>query len=109
MAAAEGDVHKELKEELLVVEAKTIVHPRAVVVHSGDAVLADRTVVAHGRLDAIALFTCFGEYLFQERDDQKGRGKANVAAEVPAKVRMDAAHAQDNNKVKRKKNRDGES
>lgn len=51
MEAAEEDVDEEEQEVLLVVVADAVVHPRAMVVHAGDAPLAGRAVMALRRLE----------------------------------------------------------
>jgi hypothetical protein len=55
----QSHVNKELKEELLIVEANAVIHPRAMMIHSGDTVFADRTVMTHGRFNTITLFARF--------------------------------------------------
>ena len=63
MHGAQEDVDEELEEELLVVVAYTVIDPRAVMVHSGNATLADRTVMAQGRLHRVALSAVLGHYI----------------------------------------------
>ena len=63
MHGAQEDVDEELEEELLVVVAYTVIDPRAVMVHSGNASLADRAVMAQGRLHRVALSAVLGHYI----------------------------------------------
>jgi hypothetical protein len=53
---------------LLGVITDAVIYPRAVMVHSGDAVLADRTVMRMWRLDRITLFAFLRHDLIQEPD-----------------------------------------
>lgn len=55
MASADEHVDQEKQEVFLVEETDTVVDPRAVMVHSGNAVLADGAVMAAGRLHRVAL------------------------------------------------------
>ena len=61
MRRAKPDVDQELEEKFLVIEANAIVDPRAVVVHSGDASLANRAVMTLWRFHGIALLTFLRE------------------------------------------------
>ena len=62
---AKEDVDEELEEELLVIKADAVVHPWAVMVHSGDASFANRAVMAQGRFHGIALLAVLHHYVLQ--------------------------------------------
>ena len=65
MDGAKEDVDEELEEELLIVVANAVVDPGAVVIHSRDAALADRAVMAEGRLDRVALPAVLADDILQ--------------------------------------------
>ena len=54
-------IKQELEEVLLIIVADTIIYPWAMMVHFGDASLADAAVMAQRRLDAIALVAVFSQ------------------------------------------------
>ena len=56
METAKENVSQEEQEVLLVVVADAVVHPGAVVVHTGDAAIAGRAVVASRHFDCVAFF-----------------------------------------------------
>ena len=60
MATAIKDVNEEENEMLLCIVTDTIVHPRTMMIHSGDTVLADRAVMTVGRLYGIAFLAFLG-------------------------------------------------
>lgn len=63
VGAAQEDVYEEQKEVLLVVEANAVVDPRAVMIHPGNAPLADGAVVALRHLDGQALLAFLAHHL----------------------------------------------
>jgi hypothetical protein len=52
-----------LQKELLVVIPDTVIDPRAVVIHAGHTSTADAAVVAHWRLNTVALLALFVQHI----------------------------------------------
>jgi hypothetical protein len=64
MGRPEEDVDQKEKEVLLIVVANAVVYPRTVMVHPGDAALANRAVVALGSFNCVTLFALLAQDYF---------------------------------------------